>query len=154
MADPQPTLVLQLHPERFDPLAALAEWQRGFTARGAEAPAAEAHFIGRVRGRTASGAPLESLELEHYPGMTEAQIERFAATISRRHGLLALRVDHRVGRVLPGEAIVLVAVAADRRGPAQRGGQELLEALKHDAPFWKREWSGGVGSWVEGNTAY
>ncbi|MBC1260436.1 molybdenum cofactor biosynthesis protein MoaE [Synechococcus sp. BSF8S] len=146
--------VLHLHPARFDPLAALAEWQQGLTAAGAEAPAAEAHFIGRVRGRTASGAPLEALELEHYPGMTEAQIERIAATITSRHGLLAVRVDHRVGRVLPGEAIVLVAVAADRRGPAQRGGQELLEALKHEAPFWKREWSGGLGTWVEGNTAF
>jgi molybdopterin synthase catalytic subunit len=48
---------------------------------------------------------------------------------------------------------VLVAVAADRRGPAQRCGQELLELLKHEAPFWKREWSGGAGTWVEGNTA-
>ena len=63
-------------------------------------------------------------------------------------------MDHRVGRVLPGDTIVLVAVSADRRGPAQRGGQELLEALKHEAPFWKREWSGGVGTWVAGNTAY
>ncbi|MDM7937072.1 MAG: molybdenum cofactor biosynthesis protein MoaE [Cyanobium sp. CZS 48M] len=150
----RPGLVLRLHPEAFEPLVALAEWQQQLTAGGSEAPAAEAHFIGRVRGRSASGAALEALELEHYPGMTEAQIERIAATISRRHGLLALRVDHRVGRVLPGEAIVLVAVAADRRGPAQRGGQELLEALKHDAPFWKREWSDGVGRWVEGNTAY
>jgi molybdopterin synthase catalytic subunit len=147
-------LQLRLHPARFDPLSALADWQRNLLAGGAEAPAAEAHFIGRVRGRTARGAPLEALELEHYPGMTEAQIERIAAAVSRRHGLLAVRVDHRVGRVLPGEAIVLVAVAADRRGPAQRGGQELLEALKHEAPFWKREWCGGVGTWVEGNTAF
>jgi molybdopterin synthase catalytic subunit len=61
-------------------------------------------------------------------------------------------VRHRVGLVRPGEAIVLVAVAADRRGPAQRCAQELLEALKHEAPFWKREWSGGAGRWVQGNT--
>jgi molybdopterin synthase catalytic subunit len=154
MAENHLELVLQLHPARFDPLAALADWHRSLTAPGVEPPAAEAHFIGRVRGRTADGAPLEALELEHYPGMTEAQIQRLAATIGRRHGLLAVRVDHRVGRVLPGEAIVLVAVAADRRGPAQRGGQDLLEALKHDAPFWKREWSNGVGHWVEGNTAF
>jgi molybdopterin synthase catalytic subunit len=61
-------------------------------------------------------------------------------------------VKHRIGLVLPGDAIVLVAVAADRRGPAQRCCQELLEALKHEAPFWKREWSQGVGSWITGNT--
>jgi molybdopterin synthase catalytic subunit len=62
-------------------------------------------------------------------------------------------VQHRIGRVLPGEAIVLVAISADRRGPAQRCCQELLEALKHDAPFWKREWrADGTGSWLTGNT--
>ena len=61
-------------------------------------------------------------------------------------------VKHRIGLVLPGDPIVLVAVAADRRGPAQRCCQELLEALKHDAPFWKREWSQEVGRWIMGNT--
>jgi molybdopterin synthase catalytic subunit len=55
--------------------------------------------------------------------------------------------------VLPGESIVLVAVAANRRGPALRCCQELLEALKHEAPFWKREWlAAGRSSWVQGNT--
>ena len=146
---------MHLHPARFDPLAALAEWQQGLTAAGAEAPAAEAHFIGRVRGRTASGAPLEALELEHYPGMTEAPDRadrRSPHQPPRPVGGCGWITGS--GRVLPGEAIVLVAVAADRRGPAQRGGQELLEALKHEAPFWKREWSGGLGTWVEGNTAF
>jgi molybdopterin synthase catalytic subunit len=157
MVDPLPgtnTLQLQLHPDPFDPLVALAAWHRSLAAGDAELAAAEAHFIGRVRGLTAAGAPLEALELEHYPGMTEAQIARLAADCAQRHGLRAVRVDHRVGRVLPGDTIVLVAVSADRRGPAQRGGQELLEALKHEAPFWKREWSGGVGTWVAGNTAW
>jgi molybdopterin synthase catalytic subunit len=64
----------------------------------------------------------------------------------------AVLVRHRVGLVLCGDAIVVVAVLADRRGPAQRCCQELLEALKHEAPFWKREWSSGVGEWVVGNT--
>jgi molybdopterin synthase catalytic subunit len=114
--------------------------------------AATALFIGRVRGITAAGLPLEALELEHYPGMTESQLECLANAYGERHGAKALRIAHRVGRVLAGEAIVLVAVAADRRGPAQRCCQELLEALKHEAPFWKREWSGGAGSWVLGNT--
>jgi len=55
--------------------------------------------------------------------------------------------------VLPGEAIVLVAVGADRRGPAQRCCHELLESLKHDAPFWKREWrTDGRRQWLNGNT--
>jgi len=127
----------------------------GAAAAGAPptgAPAAEAIFIGRVRGLTSAGAALEALELEHYPGMCEAQLERLAADCARSHGVLAVLVAHRVGRLLPGEAIVLVAVMADRRGPAQRCCQELLELLKHDAPFWKREWAGGQGEWIQGNT--
>jgi molybdopterin synthase catalytic subunit len=95
---------------------------------------------------------VSAMELEHYPGMTERQLERLATDLGARHGVEAVLVEHRIGRVLPGEAIVLVAVAADRRGPAQRCCQELLEALKHDAPFWKREWSGGEGTWITGNT--
>ncbi|MBM3938904.1 MAG: molybdenum cofactor biosynthesis protein MoaE, partial [Sphingomonadales bacterium] len=62
-------------------------------------------------------------------------------------------IQHRIGRVLPGEAIVLVAIGADRRGPAQRCCQELLEALKHEAPFWKREChADGTSAWLTGNT--
>ena len=99
------------------------------------------------------GSPLAALELEHYPGMTEHQLQTLAADCAARHGVLAVLVQHRVGRLAPGEPIVLVAVAADRRGPAQRCGQELLEALKHDAPFWKREWrADGGASWLTGNT--
>lgn len=146
-----PRLTLCLHPQPFDPLEALARWQRELAGAMA-APAAESSFVGRVRGTTAGGAPLEALELEHYPGMGERQLERLAAEAADSHGALAVLVLHRVGRVDAGEAIVLVAVAADRRGPAQRCCQALLEALKHEAPFWKREWSGGVGTWVMGNT--
>jgi molybdopterin synthase catalytic subunit len=148
---PGPGPWLRLHSAPFDPLAALAHWHTALAAAG-PLPPAEAHFLGRVRGVDAAGEPLEALELEHYPGMTEAQIERLAAAVAARHGLLAVRVEHRIGRVAPGETIVLVAAAAERRGPAQRGGLELLEALKHEAPFWKREWSGGRGTWVDGNT--
>jgi len=150
-----PHLTIQLRDQAFEPLEALAAWQRQRQepGGGGGGAAAEAQFIGRVRGRTAAGEPLQALELEHYPGMTEAQLDRLARGCADRHDIAALLVIHRVGRLLPGEAIVLVAVAADRRGPAQRCGQELLEALKHEAPFWKREWSGGRGHWVQGNTA-
>jgi molybdopterin synthase catalytic subunit len=134
------------------PLQLVEQWQALLWPVPSAAPAAMALFVGRVRGLTAAGLPLEALELEHYPGMSERQLEQLARACAQRHGVLAVRVAHRVGRILPGEAIVLVAVHADRRGPAQRCCQELLEALKHEAPFWKREWSGGVDTWVEGNT--
>jgi molybdopterin synthase catalytic subunit len=147
----EPLLNLQLHPEPFEPLAALAQWQG---ERAMAPPAAECSFIGRVRGTSGDGEPLQALELEHYPGMTERQLETLARAAAERHGVAAVLVHHRVGRALVGEALVLVAVASDRRGPAQRCVQELLESLKHEAPFWKREWSGGVGRWVQGNTPW
>lgn len=145
-------LSLGLHPQDFDPHEALARWQLELGADWPSPPAAESSFVGRVRHTTAEGQPLEALELEHYPGMTERQLEQLARAAADRHRVLAVLLHHRVGRVVPGAAIVLVAVAADRRGPAQRCCQELLEALKHEAPFWKREWSGGQGRWIRGNT--
>ncbi len=145
-------LAIQLEAEPFEPLSALVEWHQVLAARLGIPPAAESHFVGRVRPSGANDAPLTALELEHYSGMTEACIASLAAAAAGQHGATAVLVKHRIGLVLPGDAIVLVAVAADRRGPAQRCGQELLEALKHDAPFWKREWSQGVGRWIMGNT--
>ena len=147
-------LQIALHATPFDPIAALGHWHGELAARLPEPPAAESSFVGRVRGLDGDGRPLQALELEHYPGMTENQLERLARGAAERHGALAVLVRHRVGRVEAGEAIVLVAVGADRRGPAQRCCQELLEALKHEAPFWKREWGGGEGRWVSGNTAF
>ncbi len=147
-------LDVRLCPECFEPLQVLDHWQRQLAQRPEGCPAAESHFLGRVRAIGGAGECVAALELEHYPGMTEAQIELLARNAAVRHGVVAVLVWHRVGRVLPGETIVLVAVAADRRGPAQRCGQELLEALKHEAPFWKRELRpDGTGHWVQGNTA-
>lgn len=147
-----PQLCIDLRTAAFAPLPCLEAWQRQLADQGLIA-AAESHFIGRVRAVAADGSPLAALELEHYPGMTERQLQGLAADCARRHGVLAVLVQHRVGRLEPGEPIVLVAVAADRRGPAQRCCQELLEDLKHEAPFWKREWrADGSSSWLTGNT--
>jgi molybdopterin synthase catalytic subunit len=147
------TIQVSLHHEPFHPLALLADWDNDLSGLTGELPAASAAFVGRMRGTDGGGAPLVALELEHYPGMTEAQIERFAHQIQQAHGALAVRVAHRVGRVAPGEALVLVAVAADRRGQAQRACSELLEALKHDAPFWKKECrADGTAHWLQGNS--
>jgi molybdopterin synthase catalytic subunit len=147
-ASPQPAAIqIALETQNFQPLEALAAWQAGQSP-----PAAEAQFIGRVRGSCADGSPLRALELEHYPGMTERLLAQLALAAAQRHGASAVLVVHRVGLVAPAQAIVLVAVAADRRGPAQRCCGELLEALKHEAPFWKREWGASCGQWLQGNT--
>ncbi len=146
-------LRINLHSQSFEPLHELQQWQCQLRVEGHSNHAAESVFIGRVRATAADGTPLQALELEHYPGMTEQQLERLALDCCHRHRVNSCLVQHRIGRVLPGEAIVLVAIGADRRGPAQRCCQELLEALKHDAPFWKREWrADGSSEWLSGNT--
>ena len=146
-------LKIDLHSTSFNPLDVLAHWQSEQQQTGTAANAAESLFIGRVRDSASDGTALEALELEHYPGMTEQQLERLALECGKRHGVSSCLIQHRIGRVLPGEAIVLVAIGADRRGPAQRCCQELLEALKHEAPFWKREWhADGTSAWLTGNT--
>ena len=146
-------LRIDLHAAAFEPLVCLELWQRRLAVQGHHGGAAESLFIGRVRPAAADGAPLVALELEHYPGMTERQLRQLATAYCQRHGASSCLVQHRIGRVLPGEAIVLVAIGADRRGPAQRCCQELLEALKHEAPFWKREWRrDGSSAWLTGNT--
>ncbi|MEY3736239.1 MAG: hypothetical protein RLZZ624_1298 [Cyanobacteriota bacterium] len=150
--DRAPLLRIDLCAQPLLPWQQLQRWQLLLLDRGLIAPA-ESQFIGRVRPLAGDGSPLTRLELEHYPGMTERQLQSLAHAAAVRHGALAVLVQHRVGHLAPGEAIVLVAVAADRRGPAQRCCQELLEALKHDAPFWKREWrQDGSSDWLAGNT--
>jgi molybdopterin synthase catalytic subunit len=148
-----PLLSIELEPEPFQPLQALERWHGQLRHRLGHLPAAESSFVGRVRPHSGAGVPLAALELEHYPGMTEAQLRQLAASAADRPEVAGVLVRHRIGQVLPGDPIVLVAVAADRRGAAQRCCQELLEALKHEAPFWKREWLlDGSGQWLEGNT--
>ena len=150
---PLPVLVdVELLTSPFDPLPSLEAWQALLRTGPAAIAAAEAHFFGRVRPVASDGAPLEALELEHYPGMTERRIVAISQALAQQHGVAAVLVRHRVGWLKPGETIVMVAVAADRRGPALRCCQEVLEGLKHEAPFWKREWVNGCGHWVSGNT--
>jgi molybdopterin synthase catalytic subunit len=113
----------------------------------AEQPAtgAVATFVGLVRG----GDDLTALTLEHYPGMTEREIGRIAAEAQQRWPLTGLTIIHRVGRLAPGERIVLVAVASAHRGSAFEACEFLMDFLKTRAPFWKQEERGGVVQWVE-----
>ncbi|BBU61874.1 molybdenum cofactor biosynthesis protein MoaE [Methylosinus sp. C49] len=94
---------------------------------------------------------LAALELEHYPGMAEAEIARVAEEALARWPLSALTIIHRHGRILPGERIVLVITAARHRGEAFAAAEFLMDYLKTRAPFWKKEHraDGGVGDWVE-----
>ncbi|MDQ0316752.1 molybdopterin synthase catalytic subunit [Amorphus orientalis] len=96
------------------------------------------------------GGQLAALELEHYPGMAEAEIGRIADEAVTRWPLLGLRVVHRSGRVLPGETIVLVVAASAHRAAAFEAAAFLMDFLKTRAPFWKKEHraDGSAGGWV------
>jgi molybdopterin synthase catalytic subunit len=101
------------------------------------------------------GGSLSALELEHYPGMAEAEIARIAAQAESRWPLLGLTVIHRFGRIRPGEEIVLVLAASAHRRAAFEAAEFLMDYLKTHAPFWKREHlkNGTVGGWVEAKDA-
>lgn len=106
-------------------------------------------FTGTVRG-AAGGAPIVAMELEHYPGMTEAELERIEAEAHRRWPLSCVTIIHRYGRLLPGDNIVLVVTASRHRQAAFEAAEYLMDYLKTRAPFWKKETrADGSGGWVD-----
>ena len=105
-------------------------------------------FSGICRGSEA-GEPIAALWLEHYPGMAEAEIGRHADEALSRWPLQGLTVVHRVGRIAPGENIVLVVTASAHRQAAFEAAEFMMDYLKTSAPFWKREDSPKGASWIE-----
>jgi molybdopterin synthase catalytic subunit len=105
-------------------------------------------FTGICRG-SEDGADIAALTLEHYPGMAEAEIARHAETAMARWPVTGIRVVHRVGRITPGENIVLVVTASKHRQAAFEAAEFLMDYLKANAPFWKRVDSRDGASWVE-----
>ncbi|WP_439550299.1 molybdenum cofactor biosynthesis protein MoaE [Falsiroseomonas sp.] len=105
-----------------------------------------ASFVGVCRGDDG----LSALVLEHYPGMTERALAKIAAEACARWPLTGCTVIHRVGRILPGQGIVLVLTASAHRAAALESCAFLIDWLKTGAPFWKREeFAGGSTRWVE-----
>jgi molybdopterin synthase catalytic subunit len=113
---------------------------------------AVASFVGTVR-TTNDGSRVSALELEHYPGMTEKAIEAMIDEAQRRFDIRAARVVHRVGRMAPGEQIVLVAVTSAHRGQAFQACEFLMDYLKTQAPFWKKETTPEGERWVDARVA-
>jgi molybdopterin synthase catalytic subunit len=112
-------------------------------------------FIGTVRDRhTSQGqAEIQALELEHYPGMTERAITAMADEALRRFALCGVRVIHRIGRLAVQDQIVLIAVTAMHRGAAFQGCEFLIDYLKTQAPFWKKETTPEGARWVDARAA-
>ena len=113
---------------------------------------AVAVFIGTVRDRN-DGASVTSMELEHYPGMTEAAIEAMIDAARARFDIRSARVVHRIGRLDVAEQIVLVAVASAHRGEAFQACEFLMDYLKTQAPFWKKEATDSGERWVDARMA-
>lgn len=106
---------------------------------------AVASFTGLVR--QDDGVTL--LELEHYPGGTERALRDLADQAARRWDLTGVRIVHRVGPMVPGDRVVFVGTAARHRAAALDACAFLIDRLKTEAPFWKREWRGDCASWVD-----
>ena len=104
-----------------------------------------ASFVGLVRG----DGGLSAMTLDHYPGMSEREIERHVAEAKSRWPILGVRIVHRVGRLEPGERIVFVGVASSHRQAAFEACEFLMDYLKTRAPFWKLEERAGGAAWVE-----
>ena len=105
-------------------------------------------FIGTVRDRN-DGSDVSAMELEHYPGMTEKAIEAMIDEAHQRFDIHAARVIHRVGQLLPLDQIVLVAVTSAHRGESFRACEFLMDYLKTQAPFWKKEQTPEGARWVD-----
>ena len=104
-------------------------------------------FLGYMRDFN-QGGPVEKMTLEHYPGMTEKALEAIVAEARERWDLLGVRVVHRVGRLTPGDPIVLVAVTSAHRSEAFRACEFVIDYLKTRAPFWKKERTPEGERWV------
>lgn len=105
-------------------------------------------FTGLVREMTAAGA-IQSMELEHYPGMTERALQSIVAEAKARWPLQNVRLIHRYGPMAPGEGIVLVLTAARHRQAAFEAADFLMDYLKTKAPFWKKEAGPKGARWVD-----
>ncbi len=105
-------------------------------------------FIGTVRDRN-DGLSVSSMELEHYPGMTEKAIEAMIDEAMARFDIFGARVIHRVGLLQPLDQVVMVAVTSAHRGESFQACEFLMDYLKTQAPFWKKEETTGGARWVD-----
>ena len=106
-------------------------------------------FVGTVRG----GQGLTQMALEHYPGMTERAIEAMMQEASQRFDMQGARVIHRVGELAVGDQIVLVAVTSAHRGQSFHACEFLMDYLKTQAPFWKKESTASGAHWVDARSS-
>ena len=137
-----PMMAVSVQEADFD----VAKLQEALLA-GAQQEGAVATFTGYVR-RSNEQRQVDSMELEHYPGMTESSIAEILRQAVDRWPLLAASVVHRVGKLGPGDRIVWVGVSSSHREAAFSACEFIMDYLKTRAPFWKKELGPGGGHWV------
>lgn len=135
--------MIRVTQDPFDAHTETASFQAGRSEAGALAS-----FIGSVRD-SAHGGEVSALELEAYPGFTEKQIAAIDAAARARFDVIDTLVIHRYGRMAPGEAIVLVAALSKHRRQALECVDYLMDRLKTEAPFWKKEVRPDGAEWIE-----
>lgn len=143
MSDALAPARVRIQSEDFDLSAEVAQLRAGDGGVGAVCA-----FVGTVRDRS-DGAQVQAMELEHYPGMTEKAIEAMIDQAHQRFDIRAVRVVHRIGPLRPQDQIVLVAVSSAHRGESFQACEFLMDYLKTQAPFWKKESTPGGAHWVD-----
>ena len=134
--------MIRVQHQDFDVGGEIAALRKGRTDIGAIAA-----FVGLVRDH-AGGREVTSMTLEHYPGMTEKELARIEAEARERWPLQGCLIVHRIGRLSPGDNIVLVITLSEHRHAAFEAAQFLMDYLKTTAPFWKSEENGEQRQWV------
>jgi len=142
---------IEVRDQPFAPLVELTDYQAGLEERLSGQYGATAIFIGTMRDFN-DGDAVQRMTLEHYPGMTERQLQRLVEAAFRDWPLLDALVIHRVGDLQPNDPIVLVAVWSAHRAAAFAACRFIMEELKSKAPFWKREDRATGAHWVEHST--
>jgi molybdopterin synthase catalytic subunit len=137
-------MFVRLADEAFAAERELAEFAAGLTGEGAVVS-----FLGIARPRTPDGEQVERLVLDHHPRLTLRSLEEIAAAARERFTISALRIVHRRGIVVPGETIVFVAAAAMHRRDSFDAADYVMDRLKTDAVFWKREDRPDGSHWIE-----
>ena len=134
---------VSIQTEDFDLSSEVASLRKGDKSVGAVCS-----FVGTVRDRN-EGDTVSSLELEHYPGMTEASIHKMLDQARNRFDIQGAKVIHRIGLLMPLDQIVLVAVTSAHRGQSFQACEFLMDYLKTQAPFWKKEATSQGHQWVD-----
>lgn len=140
---------IELRTNAFDPYKEIAVYEETLDLKGRVG--ATASFVGTMRDFN-EDASVQGMWLEYYPGMTEKHIQKICDEARQKWAILDILILHRVGEISISDAIIVITVWASHRGDAMDACRYILEDLKSQAPFWKKEHLADGDRWVEGNT--